>query len=522
MKNLYILIVVLVTFSINVIKSQTFDFTISPTNQTIMASQTAEFEITITPIDGFDGTIFFKSDFMNSKFNKNSLNYPYDSLYLKVSPSFLDSGAKTINITAINGNLIVSKSITLNVLSENTITLVKLPKLNYTNDLINKNIKQEIQFLSLNSEKQLELYNYDENRWNQTLQVGNLPLFGRENNYNFCINGDSLWLVNYKNLILVENDIVKIYNNIENDEIYNSYEGVFLDNEANTFILNNNNKTITLYKLSNGILKEVDSLLLFKEHYGMIKSMYYKQFQFDVHNNLWAVNKDNELFKYSDNFNLKEKINNINGINIAPSNIIKDENNSLWFLEEQNLKLYCYLNNNLILYNLPNNISFISSIYIKDTTNFWVSNYNTLFHYENGSYTTYEKNLLNLINNNRINDLTLDNNDNLWLNVSDMNSYIVFNPNGLIGVPIISSVENEDLKNNALIFPNPSSDKISLDLGGVVVADLVVYDILGNEIITIPNYTNKSEIDISTLSIGTYIIQIQTSTGSVSQRFVKY
>ncbi len=73
---------------------------------------------------------------------------------------------------------------------------------------------------------------------------------------------------------------------------------------------------------------------------------------------------------------------------------------------------------------------------------------------------------------------------------------------------------------NTSIFPNPSSDKISLDLGGVAVADLVVYDILGNEIISIPNYTNKSEIDISNLSIGTYTIQIQTNTGSISQRLL--
>lgn len=76
--------------------------------------------------------------------------------------------------------------------------------------------------------------------------------------------------------------------------------------------------------------------------------------------------------------------------------------------------------------------------------------------------------------------------------------------------------------NNTNIFPNPSSEKISLDLGGVAVADLVVYDILGNEIMSIPNYTNKSELDLSTLSIGTYTIQIQTSTGIISQRFVKY
>ncbi len=76
---------------------------------------------------------------------------------------------------------------------------------------------------------------------------------------------------------------------------------------------------------------------------------------------------------------------------------------------------------------------------------------------------------------------------------------------------------NTDLVNT---FPNPSSDKISLDLGDIEFADLVFYDILGNIVMSIPNYINKSEIDISSLSIGTYIIQIQTNTGSLSQKLV--
>ena len=87
-----------------------------------------------------------------------------------------------------------------------------------------------------------------------------------------------------------------------------------------------------------------------------------------------------------------------------------------------------------------------------------------------------------------------------------------------------TSIENEVIVNpNFLIFPNPSADKISVDLGESVVggvADLSIYDILGNEIMSIPNYTNKTEIDISNIPIGTYTIQIQTPTGSVSQRLL--
>jgi len=59
---------------------------------------------------------------------------------------------------------------------------------------------------------------------------------------------------------------------------------------------------------------------------------------------------------------------------------------------------------------------------------------------------------------------------------------------------------------------------IECNVGGV--ADLSIYDILGNEIMTIPNYYNKTEIDVNNIPIGTYTIQIQTPTGSVSQRLL--
>lgn len=73
---------------------------------------------------------------------------------------------------------------------------------------------------------------------------------------------------------------------------------------------------------------------------------------------------------------------------------------------------------------------------------------------------------------------------------------------------------------NSLVFPNPSSEVISLDLGGLDFADLVIYDVLGYNIMSIPNYINKSEIEISNLPTGTYTIHIQTGTGIYSQKLM--
>lgn len=115
-----------------------------------------------------------------------------------------------------------------------------------------------------------------------------------------------------------------------------------------------------------------------------------------------------------------------------------------------------------------------------------------------------------LINEISLYELLLQNNQQLLSSVE---------PTNFPSKPV-NSIEKDIDKIN--IFPNPSSDKIYLDLGSVAVVNLVIYDILGSEIMSIQNYINKSEIDISTLFIGTYTIQVQTRTGSISQRFVKH
>ncbi len=109
---------------------------------------------------------------------------------------------------------------------------------------------------------------------------------------------------------------------------------------------------------------------------------------------------------------------------------------------------------------------------------------------------------------------------NKMILANDQAEIYIYSNDKNIGVSVENTPELLYNPNNTLIFPNPSSEKISLDLGGVELADLVVYDILGNEIMSIPNYTNKSEIDISTLSKGTYLIKIQHGNNTKTVKVV--
>lgn len=72
-----------------------------------------------------------------------------------------------------------------------------------------------------------------------------------------------------------------------------------------------------------------------------------------------------------------------------------------------------------------------------------------------------------------------------------------------------------DNKNEFLIYPNPTSEKIYFK---EVVRQMEIFDINGNKI---KSFGNVSSIDVSNFSNGIYFIRIKTEKGEISKKFVK-
>jgi len=103
--------------------------------------------------------------------------------------------------------------------------------------------------------------------------------------------------------------------------------------------------------------------------------------------------------------------------------------------------------------------------------------------------------------------------------------------------PGVPTAINKTYNNSALpgkktelrIFPNPAADYINIDLGDQLAGQncrIEIYDIIGNLVLNTGKIGNTgnllSNIDISSLLDGMYIIKLQTENGySTSRRFIK-
>ncbi|UUF13197.1 MULTISPECIES: T9SS type A sorting domain-containing protein [Flavobacterium] len=73
------------------------------------------------------------------------------------------------------------------------------------------------------------------------------------------------------------------------------------------------------------------------------------------------------------------------------------------------------------------------------------------------------------------------------------------------------------------IYPNPVKDVLNISVNNTIeIKTLNIYDILGQLIITVPNAEKTSNIDVSRLQAGNYILQVKTNKGNSSSKFIKY
>jgi endonuclease/exonuclease/phosphatase family metal-dependent hydrolase len=78
-----------------------------------------------------------------------------------------------------------------------------------------------------------------------------------------------------------------------------------------------------------------------------------------------------------------------------------------------------------------------------------------------------------------------------------------------------------DNNNQLSIYPNPTqSDNIKINIEGIEYANITIIDILGNEKLKLSNIANKSNIDISPLENGIYLIQINSNNKTYSQKLI--
>ena len=73
-----------------------------------------------------------------------------------------------------------------------------------------------------------------------------------------------------------------------------------------------------------------------------------------------------------------------------------------------------------------------------------------------------------------------------------------------------------------IVYPNPAIDQLFVESKQNSVKGIIdITNISGQQVLTYPLNTQKSNIDISSLKNGLYLVKIATESGVTTQKFIK-
>lgn len=87
---------------------------------------------------------------------------------------------------------------------------------------------------------------------------------------------------------------------------------------------------------------------------------------------------------------------------------------------------------------------------------------------------------------------------------------------------VVTAIDNDETSNQIRVYPNPTHDKIFITGDGYLFEKITILDSTGMIMIEIGNYESGSEIDISALPCGIYLLIIDTEGKQVYRKIIKH
>ncbi len=521
------------------VSAQSFSVSVTPAVQSIPLGGTATYSVLITPANGFKATVFLSvsssPSFRGTAIISNlTPNYPYQNITLQIKTAIIDTGVNTFTITAKNS-----------AIEEKTTCSVSIQK--------------NPQWAIVNTPRGSGFVTTD--------KMGDI-----------CIgngNGSNMLISHFRNKAW-ETDTLKVTSPYNNQ--YNNNPPFIYDNHGNIWFASKglamyDGKFTTLFNTTNsGIGGDSIHKMLIQEN-GYPLCITYEKLH-DKYINLYARNISISYFDGSD-FKVFTPDSSSQRDGWMSTDVIRDSLNQIWFPKPPNgivriidttvltisskstppllsdfaFKMHCdnegkvwclnssgnsnsepalsYLNGNTWeKINAPSQSFKPYAFLIDRSKNVWVTSSDGLYKYNGASWQLYKTAIplshIDYYSNNfgSYNDMFEDNGGNIWMVTSE--SIVVFNQNGLVGIPLApAKVEEQPMPSEGIsIFPNPTSTSFTIS-GNDNISSFRIFNSLGLEVISNQVVSsNKSNIDVSSLSNGLYFVNICTDKGLVVKPIV--
>jgi len=105
----------------------------------------------------------------------------------------------------------------------------------------------------------------------------------------------------------------------------------------------------------------------------------------------------------------------------------------------------------------------------------------------------------------------------------DPNNWLLNKDDVIVENPSLISlaIDNLDLENNTLIYPNPSNDWVSIENNAINDGHYTLREMSG-KVLQSGSMNKKAQLNIASLATGVYLVEIVTPQGTISRKLSKY
>ncbi len=517
--------------------AQSFTVALTPTSQTVSVGESATYSVAITPVGGFNATIFLSVSGSNfngtTTLSASNPNPPYANITLKIKTTIQDTGIRTFTVTAKNGSVQSTATCTITTVRNPLWAILNPPKTaGYLGSMNWKTDKEgNITFISYaknnyQSVDSLYIHHFRNQRWETESFSPSLSSFNNDyKDFIYDRNGN-FWCIVPGGILRYDGKFTILYTPTNSSIPNSSFQSIDLDKNGNLLLIasDNSRKTGIAIVSYDGTNWSSFYPTIYTPDGISHTSYWSSRICIDSSNQIWIPTGYRGIAKFKDQ--VQETIDSKSTPPILTdrvSQVLCDKDGQMWCMYDYYGQLttpFSYFDGTSWQHISTPTQSTLNSFIVDDTKNLWLGSGEGLSRYgDNGtSWTTY--NTTNSPLPGGVTSMIQDKNKNIWM--MTQGKIFVFNPNGLVDIPLApTSMEEQPTADDGItISPNPTSTSFTIS-GADNITSVSILTTLGMEISRKPLVVSGTlEVDVSDFAAGMYFVQVRTAAGIISKPVV--
>jgi len=517
--------------------AQSFTVALTPSTQTVSVGESATYSVVITLVGGFNATIFLSVSGSNFKgtatLSATNPNPPYTGITLKIKTTIQDTGSRTFTVTGKNGGVQSSATCSITTTRNAQWAILTLPQSpgNYSSMNWKKDKEGNICLItyangSAQRADSFYIHHFRNQRWETESFSPSLSSF--DNYYkDFLYDRNGIfWCIVPKGILRYDGKFTMLYDKSNSTIPYSNFTSINLDKNGNLVLIADD------YGLKTGIAIVTYDGTNWSSFYptiyapdGLSHTSYWSsRICIDSSNQIWIPTGYRGIAKFKNQ--VQETIDSKSTPPILTDRVrqvLCDKDGQMWCMYDYYGQLttpFSHFDSTSMQHITTPTNSTLNSFFVDDNINIWVGSEEGLSRYgDNGTiWTTY--NTTNSPLPGGVSPMIQDKNKNIWM--VSKGQIFVFNPNGLVDIPLApTSVEEQPTADDGItISPNPASTSFTIS-GADNITSVSILNTLGMEISRKSLVVSGTlEVDVSDFAAGMYFVQVRTPAGIISKPVV--